>query len=82
MLLPACREAPMTVTCSQQVIFAHICKILILPLNDGVLLGDSGYASSPFLMTPYTTTRNKAQEAYYNAHLIGEKGIFTCCMVK
>lgn len=37
-------------------------------LEDGVLLGDSGYASSPFLMTPYTTTRNEAQEAYNNAH--------------
>ena len=37
-------------------------------LEDGVPLGDSGYASSPFLMTPYTTTRNEAQEAYNNAH--------------
>ena len=33
-------------------------------LDDGVLLGDSGYAWSPFLMTPYTVTRNAAQEAY------------------
>ena len=33
-------------------------------LDDGVLLGDSGYTSSPFLMTPYATTRNEAQEAY------------------
>ena len=37
-------------------------------LDDGVLLGDSGYASSPFLMAPYTTTRNEAQEAYNNDH--------------
>ena len=37
-------------------------------LDDGVLLEDSGYASSPFLMTPYTTTRKVAQEAYNNAH--------------
>ena len=37
-------------------------------LNDGVLLGDSGYTCSPFLMTPYTTTRSAAQEAYNDAH--------------
>ena len=37
-------------------------------LNDGVLLGDSGYACSPFLMTPYTSARNAAQEAYNDAH--------------
>ena len=37
-------------------------------LDDGVLLGDSGYASCPFVMTPYTTTRNEAQEAYNIVH--------------
>ncbi|XP_068739442.1 putative nuclease HARBI1 [Montipora capricornis] len=37
-------------------------------LDDGVLLGVSGYACSPFLMTPYTVTRNAAQEAYNDAH--------------
>ena len=70
MLLPAGREAPMTVTCSERVIF-NICTYLQnthRSLEDGVLLGDSGYASSPFLMTSYTTTRNEAQEAYNNAH--------------
>ena len=68
MLLPADREAPMTATCSEQVIIAHICKVLILPLKDGVLLGDTGFASSPFLMTPYTKTQNEAQEVYNNSH--------------
>ena len=37
-------------------------------LDDGVLLGDSGYACSPFLMTLYAVTRNAAQEAYNDAH--------------
>lgn len=37
-------------------------------LDDGALLGDSGYACSPFLMTLYTVTRNTAQEAYNHAH--------------
>ena len=36
-------------------------------LDDGVFLGDSGYACSPFLMTPYTSARNAAQEAYAHA---------------
>ena len=37
-------------------------------LDDGILLGDSGYARSPFLMTPYTTTQSAPQEAYNDAH--------------
>lgn len=37
-------------------------------LDDGILLEDSGYACSPFLMTPYNNLRNAAQEAYNAAH--------------
>ena len=37
-------------------------------LDDGVLPGDSGYACSPFLMTPFATTRTPSQEAYNSAH--------------
>ena len=37
-------------------------------LDDGVLLGDSGYACGPFLMTSYTMSRNAAQEVYNDAH--------------
>ena len=37
-------------------------------LDNGVFLGNRGYAPSPFLITPYTTTQNKAQEAYNNVH--------------
>ena len=37
-------------------------------LDDGILLGDSGYACSPFLMTPFATTRTPSQEAYNSAH--------------
>ena len=37
-------------------------------LDDGVLLGDSGYACSPFFMTPCATTRTPSQEAYNSAH--------------
>ena len=37
-------------------------------LDDGVLLGDSGYACSLFLMTPFNNPRNPSQEAYNTAH--------------
>ena len=37
-------------------------------LDDGVLLGDSSYACSPFMMTPYANPQILQQETYNSAH--------------
>ena len=37
-------------------------------LDDGVILGNSSYACSPFLMTPYANPEIPQQEAYNSAH--------------
>ena len=34
----------------------------------GVLLGDSGYACTPFLMTPYAQPRTRSEEQFNRAH--------------
>ncbi|XP_052788534.1 putative nuclease HARBI1 [Mya arenaria] len=36
--------------------------------SDGVLLGDSGYALKPFLMTPFIRVDSEAKERYQQAH--------------
>lgn len=37
-------------------------------INDGVVLGDSGYACKPFLMTPYLRPSTPAHERFNSAH--------------
>ena len=34
----------------------------------GVLFGDSGYAGTPFLMTPYAQARTRSEEQFNRAH--------------
>ncbi|XP_061170415.1 putative nuclease HARBI1 [Saccostrea echinata] len=36
--------------------------------ENGVLLGDSGYACRPFLLTPYANPQNEPEEKYNQAH--------------
>ena len=37
-------------------------------LDDGILLEDSGYVCTPYLMTPYPSLSTAAQEKYNTAH--------------
>lgn len=67
MLLHAGREAHTIVTCSVRVTSPPIYKIIIVPSMMASFLGTVAM-HSPFLMTPYTVTRNAAQEAYNDAH--------------
>ncbi|XP_061166258.1 putative nuclease HARBI1 [Saccostrea echinata] len=37
-------------------------------INDGIILGDSGYACKPYLMTPYLRPSSQAEERFNTAH--------------
>ena len=68
MLLPAGQEVLTIAMSFGPVTFAVICKITIAPLMMAFFSGTVGNACSPFLMTPFATTRTPSPEAYNSAH--------------